>query len=309
MYPENVPFPRTGGIKMKTLAYYNGTIAEMEEMSIPMNDRASFFGDGCYDATYCRNYKIYCLEEHLDRFYNSARLLDMEVPMPRAELTELLNDLVRRVDDHEQFVYIQLTRGTGMRDHSYGAAGFAHNLWITLKPCKVVDTYHPIQAVTVEDKRFFYCNIKTLNLLPNVLAAEKARAAGCGEAIFYRAPLRNDGSAENRAAGRVTECAHSNIHILKNGTFRTAPLDDQILPGIARANLIKMCRTLGIPVDETPFTVAEMMDADEVIHSSSGSFCVPVDVIDGISVGGKDPATLKKLQDALVADWLEKTEE
>ncbi|MBR5445824.1 MAG: aminotransferase class IV [Clostridia bacterium] len=293
---------------MRTLAYYNGTIAEMEEMSIPMNDRASFFGDGCYDATYCRNYNIYCLEAHLDRFYNSARLLDMEVPMPKEELTALLNDLVRRVDDHEQFVYIQLTRGTGMRDHCYGASGFTHNLWINLKPCKVVDTYRPIQAVTVEDKRFFYCNIKTLNLLPNVLAAEKARAAGCGEAIFYRAPLRNDGSAENKAAGRVTECAHSNIHILKNGTFRTAPLDDQILPGIARANLIAMCGKLGIPVDETPFTVAEMMDADEVIHSSSGSFCVPVDVIDGISVGGKDPVTLKKLQDALVADWLQKTE-
>lgn len=293
---------------MKTLAYYNGTIAEMEEMSIPMNDRASFFGDGCYDATYCRNYKIYCLDEHLDRFYNSARLLDMEMPMEKAEMAALLNDLVRRVDDHEQFIYIQLTRGTGMREHSYGASGFAHNLWVTLKPCKVVDTYEAIKAITVEDKRFFYCNIKTLNLLPNVLAAEKARAAGCGEAIFYRAPERNGAGEENRLAGRVTECAHSNIHILKNGTFRTAPLDDQILPGIARANLIKMCGKLGIPVDETPFTVAEMLEADEVIHSSSGSFCVPVDEIDGIRVGGRDPETLKKLQDALVADWMEKTE-
>jgi len=293
---------------MKTLAYYNGRIAEMADMTIPMNDRASFFGDGCYDATYCRHYHIYCLDEHLDRFYNSARLLDMEVPMAKAELAALLNELVRKVDDDEQFVYIQLTRGTGMRDHSYGAAGFDHNLWITLKPCKVVNTYEPIKAVTAEDKRFYFCNIKTLNLLPNVLAAEKARAAGCGEAIFYRSPSRNDSSPEAKAAGRVTECAHSNIHILKNGTFRTAPLDDQILPGIARANLIKMCGKLGIPVDETPFTVAEMMDADEVIHSSSGSFCVPVDVIDGIPVGGKDPVTLKKLQDALVADWLEKTE-
>ncbi|MBQ8401763.1 MAG: aminotransferase class IV [Clostridia bacterium] len=292
---------------MKTLAYYNGRIAETAEMSIPMNDRASYFGDGCYDATYCRNYKIYCLDEHLERFYNSARLLDMEVPMAREELAKLLNELVRRVDDHEQFVYIQLTRGTGMREHSYGASGFAHNLWITLKPCRVVNTYEPIQAVTAEDRRFYFCNIKTLNLLPNVLAAEKARAAGCEEAIFYRAAVRGDDSPEVKAAGRVTECAHSNIHILKNGTFRTAPLDDQILPGIARANLIKMCGRLGIPVDETPFTVAEMMEADEVIHSSSGSFCVPIDTIDGIRVGGGDPVTLKKLQDALVEDWEEKT--
>lgn len=293
---------------MKTLAYYNGKIAEIHEMSIPMNDRASYFGDGCYDATYCRNYNIYCLDEHLDRFYNSARLLDMEIPMPKAEMADLLNRLVRMVDDHEQFIYIQLTRGTGSRNHSYGDAAFTHNLWVTLKPGKVVNTYEPVQAVTAEDKRFFFCNIKTLNLLPNVLASEKARAAGCEEAIFYRPAVRNDESAENKNAGRVTECAHSNIHILKSGTFRTAPLDDQILPGIARANLIKMCGKLGIPVDETPFTVAEMMEADEVIHSSSGSFCVPVDAIDGIPVGGKDPATLKKLQDALVADWLEKTD-
>ena len=230
-------------------------------------------------------------------------------PVSRDDLlAALLNELVRKVDNDCQFVYIQLTRGTGTRDHSYGAAGFTHNLWVNLRPCNVVDTYSPIRAITAEDKRFFYCNIKTLNLLPNVLAAEKARAAGCQEAIFYRAPSRNDASEANKAAGRVTECAHSNIHILKNGTFRTAPLDDQILPGIARANLIAMCGKLGIPVDETPFTVAEMMDADEVIHSSSGSFCVPVDKIDGIAVGGKDPVTLKKLQDALVADWLEKTE-
>ncbi len=293
---------------MKTLSYYNGTIAESGGLQIPMDDRASYFGDGCYDATYCRHYNIYCLDEHLDRFYNSARLLDMEVPMAKDQLAALLNDLVRKLDDDEQFVYIQLTRGTGTRNHSYGAQNFTHNLWINLKPCPVENTYEPISAITVEDKRFFYCNIKTLNLLPNVLAAEKARKAGCGEAIFYRAPYRNDASADSKMHGRVTECAHSNIHILQNGTFRTAPLDDQILPGIARLNLIKTCQNLGIPVDETPFTVADMMNADEVIHSSSGSFCVPVDVIDGQQVGGKDPVTLKKLQDALVADWLQKTE-
>lgn len=292
---------------MNTLAYYNGKIDEIDQMMIPMNDRVSFFGDGCYDAFYCRNYKIYCLDKHLDRFYRSARLLDMEVPMEREELTSLLNELIRKVDDHEQFIYIQLTRGTGMRDHAYGSAQFSHNLWITLKPCKVVDTYKPISAITVEDKRFYYCNIKTLNLLPNVLAAEKARESGCHEAIFYRAPERNGDSEANRLQGRVTECAHSNISILQNGTFRTAPLDDQILPGIARSNLIEMCGKLGIPVDETPFTVAELMAADEIIQSSSGSFCVPVNQIDGKSVGGKDPETLKRLQDALVADWAEVT--
>ena len=294
---------------MKTLAYYNGSIAEIDQMMIPMNDRVSFFGDGCYDAFYCRNYKIYCLEKHLDRFYNSARLLDMEVPMDKAAMTDLLGDLIRRVDDHEQFIYVQLTRGTGMRDHAYGSAHFSHNLWITLKPCQVVDTYKPISTITTEDKRFYYCNIKTLNLLPNVLAAEKARAAGCHEAIFYRVYSKTGDPAADRLNGRVTECAHSNISMLKDGVFRTAPLDDQILPGIARSNLIEMCGKLGIPVDETPFTVADLLAADEVIQSSSGSFCVPVASIDGTPVGGKAPALLRQLQDALVADWLQVTGE
>ena len=283
---------------MKTLAYYNGKISEIEEMMIPMNDRASFFGDGCYDATYTRNHIIHDLEPHVDRFYRSAALLDIPVPMEKAELMDLMRELVKKVEADEQFVYWQLTRGTAMRGHTYGEKDLVPNLWITLKPCKTEDTYVPIPAITVEDTRFYHCNIKTLNLLPNVLAAEKARQAGCGEAILYRII---DGKT------RVTECAHSNIHILENGTFRTAPLDNMILPGIARSNLIRACHALNIPVNETPFTVEEMLAADEIIHSSCGSFCVPIDRINGQKAGGKDNPTLKKLQDYLVAEFLEET--
>lgn len=279
---------------MKNLAYYNGKISEIEDMMIPMNDRSSFFGDGCYDATYTRNHIIHDLEPHIDRFFRSASLLDIPMPMEKAELMELMKSLVRKVDDGEQFVYWQLTRGTALREHTYGDKDLIPNLWITIKPCKTDNTYEPISVITVEDTRFFHCNIKTLNLLPNVLAAEKARAAGCGEAVFYRIM---DGKA------RVTECAHSNVHILKDGVFRTAPLDNLILPGIARGNLIKACKKLGIPVSEEAFSVEEMMEADEIIHSSCGSFCVPITVIDGVKVGGKDPENLKKLQDYLVEEF------
>jgi len=287
---------------MQTLAYYNGKIAEIEEMMIPMNDRASWFGDGCYDATYSRNHVIYCLDAHLDRFYNSARLLEIEMPMPKEEMAALLCDLVKRVDSGDQFVYMQVTRGTAPRGHAYGDKPLQTNLWITLTPHGIEDTYEPISAILCEDRRFYFCNIKTLNLLPNVLAAEKARKAGAGEAIFYRPSPDGD-----IRLGRVTECAHSNIHILQDGVFRTAPTDSLILPGIARANLIRVCRTLGIPVSEEPFTVEELLSADEVIHSSSGSFCVPVNAIDATPVGGRDPHTLRRIQDALVADWLAAT--
>jgi D-alanine transaminase len=292
---------------MENVGYYNGELAPLDQIKVPMLDRACFYGDGVYDATITHQGVILYQEDHIERFFNSMRLMRFEPDFSREELAEILQHVVDACDAESTFLYWQVTRGTGPRQHPF-LPGVTPNLWAYAVPHPLVDLADEPKGITVEDTRFYHRNAKTLNLLPNVLAAEKARAAGCEEAIFYRAPERNGTGEENRLAGRVTECAHSNIHILKNGTFRTAPLDDQILPGIARANLIKMCGKLGIPVDETPFTVAEMLDADEVIHSSSGSFCVPVDMIDGTRVGGRDPETLKKLQDALVADWLEKTE-
>ena len=92
---------------MKNLGYYNGHYDEIENMVIPMNDRAHYFGDGVYDATYSRNYIIWNLQEHLDRLYNSARLLEIEPPCPKEEMAEILKEMVRKVDDGNQFVYWQ----------------------------------------------------------------------------------------------------------------------------------------------------------------------------------------------------------
>ena len=278
---------------MKNLGYYNGKIGLIEEMTVPMNDRASYFGDGIYDATYSRNHIIYALDEHIDRFFNSARLVGMEVPMSKEELSALLCDLVRRVDDGEQFVYWQMTRGTATRNHIF--PDVPPNLWVILKPAKVKDTYEKIKLITVEDTRFYHCNVKTLNLLPNVLAAQRAELAGAHESVFHRGE-------------RVTECAHSNVHIIKNETFITAPTDNLILPGIARAHLIRTAHELGYAVEERPFTVDELMAADEVIISSAGSFCLAATEIDGKPVGGKSPVMLRRMQDALVQDYLSKTE-
>lgn len=278
---------------MKTLGYYNGKFDELKKMTVPMLDRVCYFGDGIYDATYSRNHIIYALDEHIDRFYNSAALLDIHIPHTKEEMKAILCEMVKKVDDGSQFVYIQATRGTGIRNHVYDKNEKA-NIWIMLRPANVKNTYEKIKLITLEDKRFLYCNIKTLNLIPSVLYANQTEEAGCGEAVLHRGE-------------RVTECAHSNVSILKDGVFKTAPTDEYILPGIARAHLIEMCRRFGIPVDETPFTVSEMMAADEVIVSSSGSFCLAASEIDGKPVGGKAPELLKKLQDALVEDFLTKT--
>lgn len=280
---------------MENLGYYNGKIGRLEEMSIPMNDRACWFGDGVYDATYSRNHKIYTLNQHIDRFYRSAKLLRMTPPCTKKELAELLCDLVKKVDSGEQFVYWQLTRGTGLRNHNFPPEGTPGNLWITLTPRKVKDTYQKIKLITLPDTRFLHCNIKTLNLIPSVMASQAAAEAGVDETVFHR-------------DGRVTECAHSNVHIIKNGTFITPPADNLILAGIARDNLIMFCGRLGIPVKETPFTLDELYDADEVIVSSAGSFCLAAESVDDKPVGGRAGELLRALQDEAVRDFLAATD-
>ena len=277
---------------MKTLGYYNGKIAEIEELEAPVADRAFYFGDGVYDATYAHNHKVFDIDNHLNRFYNSARLLDINIPLKREELEALLNDLVKKVDSPEQFIYMQVSRGSEIREHVY-EEGLSGNLLIMLTPEKVQKTYEPIDVITYRDKRFFYCNIKTLNLIPNVLAATAARRAGCEEAIFVR---------DNNV---VTECAHSNVSIIKDGCVITHPLDDKVLPGTARIRLLAFAQKLGYKTEEREYTLDELMNADEVIVHSTGSFCIPVKTVDGTPVGGKAPEMLKAIQDALVADFEE----
>ena len=281
---------------MQDLAYYNGRFGRVDEMTVPFNDRVHFFGDGVYDVTYTRNYIPYALEEHLDRFYRSASLLDIRIKESRQELTEILMDMIRRVDSGEQFVYLQATRGTQPRDHLY-PEDMTANLWIMLRPQNVKDVFQEVRAITREDTRFYHCNIKTLNLIPAVMYAEEAKRAGVYETILYRKP------------DRVTECAHANVHIInQDGVFQTAPTDELILPGIARAHIIRACRALGVEVSETPFTLSQLMQAREVIISSSSAFGLRCVEIDGRPVGGGDPEKLRSIQQWVLDKFLRETE-
>lgn len=279
---------------METLGYYNGKIGTLEEMTIPMNDRVHWFGDGVYDAGPCRNYHIYAIDEHIERFFNSAGLLEIEMPVSKEELKALLNELVKKMDTGDLTVYYQVTRGTGLRNHVFTEG--PGNLWVMLMPGHIADISKPMKLITVEDTRFFHCNIKTLNLLPSVMASEKAKRAGCDEAVLYR------------PGGRVTECAHSNVHIIKDGKLYTAPTDNLILPGIGREHLIKACKNLGIPVSETAFTLDDLFAAQEVLVTSSSHICMRASEIDGRPVGGKKPELVEKLGSYLMDDFLQATE-
>ena len=280
---------------MENLGYYNGKYDLIENMTVPMNDRACYFGDGIFEVIYTRNHKPYALSEHMDRLYSSAEYLGINIAITKEEFSALIKELILKVDSGEQLVYWQVSRGTEMRSHA-PAGPLNANIWVTIRPMALKDSYTPMTAITMEDTRFLHCNMKTLNLIPTVLASREAVARGCDEAIFHR-------------GNRVTECAHSNISIVtENGEIKTAPADNMILAGVARGHLIEFAKRFGIPVIEEPFTVEEMMNAAEVIVTSSGTLCRPVCKIDGVNVGGKAPEILNKLRDALTKDFLDKTE-
>lgn len=280
---------------MENLGYYNGRYDLIENMSVPMNDRACFFGDGLFEVAYVRNRRIYALDEHLDRMYDSADTLRYNLPISKAELAKLLQELSDKVDSPDQLLYWQVSRGTEMRSHA-PQSELTANVWVMIRPKKMADPYTPMKLITFPDTRFFHCNMKTLNLLPTVLASMAAKDAGADEAIFHR-------------GGKVTECAHSNLCIVRDdGCIQTAPADNLILPGVTRAHMIKACDELGIKCIEEHFTLEQMMSAAEVVVITSGSQFRPVKEIDGIEVGGRAPQTVAKMQEMLYGDFLRRTE-
>ena len=273
---------------MERVGYYNGEMGPLDEMKVPFQDRVAFYGDGVYDATMSRDGVIMYMDDHLDRFYHSMEVMRFKPNFTREELRAAVQKVVDAADPVDNFVYWQVTRGTALRQHHF--ADVEPNLWIMVFPMAFSDLSTTEDAVSFEDKRYSYCYVKTLNLMPNVLAAQYAAERGCEEAIFVR-------------DGYVTESAHSNIHILKDGALITHPADEHILPGIARKHLIAMCHELGIPVEERLYTLDELKEADEIIISSSSAFAIRVAHVDGQPVGGKDPETFNRLREALEAEF------
>lgn len=271
---------------MKDLAYFNGALSNIDDMRIPMNDRAIFFGDGIYEVAFVRNKRCFALEEHLDRFYSSCMLLEIPPPMARTELRALLLSLVNRLDDDliDVCLYFHCTRGTAPRTHHFPPASVPSNLLVYANGFQSA-LGKEFRIISAEDKRFGYCNVKSLNLIPNVLTTQRATEAGCDECVLYRGEI-------------VTECAHSGISVLKNGRIITSPLSEWILPSITRKHLLMICKGLGIPVDERNYTMKELLEADEIIVTSSLTLFSRVYEVDGKPVGGHDTDRFKRIDRA-----------
>ena len=280
---------------MENLGYYNGKFDLIENMYVPMNDRACFFGDGIYEAAYTRNHIVYALDEHIDRLFDSAKALDIKVPHSKKALYDIIYELVKKVDADEQLVYFQVSRGTQMRNHTPDP-DLLGNLWITIRPQKMRNSHSHMTLMTLEDTRHLYCNIKTLNLMTAVIASKKALEVGVDEAVLHR-------------NGYITECTHSNIFIItENNELKTAPISNMILPGVSRAHLINAAQILNIPVIEKEFSIDEMFSAKEIIVTASGALCRPVSTIDGKKVGGNAKDILDSLRDFVINEFLSQTQ-
>jgi D-alanine transaminase len=248
---------------MSIFAYYNGVFGSFDEIRIPLSDRAVFFGDGVYDAALAAGDKIYLLDRHIKRFLQNAKKLGIPVNFSEYEFEKLLRSVVSRCGFETSFVYFHLTRGLPERTHS-SLGCQSSNLLITVKKCNIPSPT-PMRLHIMEDLRYFYCDIKTLNLLPQTLYATEADSLGLDECVLHR-------------NGIVTECSHSNISIVKDGILYTHPLSRLILPGITRESLLRVCENEGIPFKEIPFSLKELCEADGIIVTSTSRLACPAAV-------------------------------
>lgn len=279
---------------MSAIGYYNGTIGPIDSMQVPMNDRAVYFGDGCYEACFAYNGRLFGEAAHFDRFYRSLAGLRIPFAMTREQLKAEIDKCLAAAGEQSASLYWQVTRGTDRRHHTFPDERVQPNLLITVTPKAVDLSGAPMKLISAPDIRFFMCDVKTLNLIPNILAIQQAKEAGADGAVLHR-------------DGTVTEGSHTNVHMLKDGVMYTHPLDRLILPGVTRGVLLGICGECGIAVSETPFTVEQMMQADEVLISSSLLGIRRASEIDGKPVGGKAEQTYRMIVDAYRRIFTEET--
>ena len=275
---------------MNSFAYYNGSFGSREKIKIPLSDRAIFFGDGVYDAAIGKSGRIFLEEEHIDRLLHNAQRMKICHRLTHNTLSEILNGCIKKSGMDSFFLYFQLTRNSARRIHSATSADGA-NLLVTVDEFSLPEPGKKISLVSTKDLRYYYCDVKTLNLLPAVIASTNAEECGAYETVFIRGDV-------------VTECAHSNISILKDGILKTHPTTNLSLPGRTRRHLLLAAEALGIEYLEIPFTKNELFSADEVIVTSTSKLLLLADKIDGVPVGGKDWKRAGALQDYLVREFV-----
>ena len=263
---------------MSRVSYVNGRFSPHAQASVHVEDRGFQFADGVYEVWAVLDGRLADAAGHFERLERSLEELHIRRPMTRRALLGLLRETVRRNRVRNGLVYLQVTRGAARRDHPFPPEGTPPTVVITARslPLEALDTRgrDGVSVVTVPETRWARCDIKTVGLLPNVLAKETARQAGAFEAWFV-----DD-------LGFVTEGGSTNAWIVDaEGVLRTRDTNANILRGVTRRTLLDLAREEGLEVAERPFTVDEAKGAREAFLTSASAFVTPIVRIDGAPVG------------------------
>ena len=266
--------------------YLNGQFMNAEDAKIPVLDRGFIFGDGVYEVWRVVDGKLFEHARHERRLKKGLKTIeiamaDREVEALHGVAERLLreNDLTRG----EGTFYVEVTRGAAPRTHAYPPKGTAPTVFGMVSRFEVPHALREAgaKAVTERDVRWLRCDVKTVQLLPNCMAKQKAQQAGALEAIFVR-------------DGIVTEGTHTSVLGVKNGTLVTHPLGELILPSVTRELVLEIAREQGVPVSEKPFTDKEMFALDELFVSGTTTDVTPIVEVDGKKIGSGKPGPVSK---------------
>lgn len=266
-----------------TKVLINEKLVDEQDANVPYNDRGYVFGDGIYEYIRVYDNNVFTAKEHFERLLRSAKEIGLELKYNVDELTELIQELLSTNNIVNGGVYIQVTRGAAPRDHAFPTPSVEANIMAFTKsydrPYKLLE--EGINAITTEDIRWLRCDIKSLNLLGNVLAKEYATKYNAQEAIQHRGDI-------------VTEGSSSNVYAIKNGEIYTHPVNNYILNGITRMVIKSVAEEKDIPFNEEVFTLDFLKNADEIIVSSTSIEVMPVVKLNGENVGNGEVGSITK---------------
>lgn len=270
---------------MSRIAYVNGRYLRHAEAAVHIEDRGYQFSDGVYEVCGIRNGRFMDEALHLERLERSLAELRIAMPLSLAALRHILREVVRRNRLSNGLVYLQVTRGVAPRDHPFPASHVPPALVVTAKRLNeariAAAVAKGVAVATMPDLRWARRDIKSVSLLPNILAKQAAREAGAYEAWLVDAD------------GFVTEGSSTNAWIVdRDGRLVTRPASHAILNGVTRRVLLETAKAEGIEVIERPFTPQEAKSAREAFISASSAIIIPVVRIDGEPVGNAEPGSL-----------------
>jgi D-alanine transaminase len=279
---------------MSRIAYVNGRFTRHAEACVHIEDRGYQFADGVYEVWAVFGGRLADSQGHFERLARSLSELRIAMPLSRAALEIILRETIRRNHVRDGMVYLQVTRGVAPRDHPFPAGVIRPSLVVTAKSVDMAKSQaragDGVKVITAPETRWARCDIKTIGLLPNVLAKQAAREAGATEAWFVD------------ELGLVTEGASSNAWIVDaHGVLRTRDTQANILRGVTRKSVMALAANLGLTFEERAFTVDEAKQAREAFITGAGSLVLPVTRIDATVLGDGTPGPVaKRLRDVYI---------